>query len=137
MMPTGMTVMLAVEPVNLSRSFDGLAAMVAERFATDPRAGRMMWVFLNRQRTALKALWRDDRGWFILGRRLDDRVLALPRGIPAGARSVNVDTRTLALLLEGTESGRRETRRSVAHAARDAVVKERIKTRNHASTERG
>ena len=134
MMPTGMKVMLAVEPVHMRLSFDGLAALVTERFGSDPRTERMMFVFLNRQRTALKVLWRDGKGWFILARRLDECVLALPRDIPNGARSVAVDTRTLASLMEGVEPVRRESRRDIAHAARAAAEKERVSTTNHATS---
>lgn len=135
MMPTGMKVMLAVEPVHMRLSFDGLAALVTARFGSDPRAERMMFVFLNRQRTALKILWRDRKGWFILARRLDEDVLALPRDIPNGARSIPVDTRTLALLMEGVEPVRRETRRDVANAARAAAQRERMATTNHATSD--
>lgn len=134
-MPTGMKVMLAVEPVHMRLSFDGLASLVTERFGSDPRTERMMFVFLNRQRTALKVLWRDRKGWFILARRLDEHVLVLPRNIPEGARSVAVDTRTLALLMEGVEVVRRETRRDVAHAARAAARKEVMSTTNEATSD--
>jgi transposase len=130
MIPTGMTVMLAVEPVDLRRSFDGLAAMVEQRFAADPRAERMMFVFVNRQRTGLKTLWRDAKGWFILARRLDEDVMALPREIPDGTHGVRIDTQTLAFLLEGVPLPRRQTRREVAHAARAAAAKEQITHKN-------
>lgn len=121
MMPTGMTVMLAVEPVHMGLSFDGLASLVTARFGSDPNTERMLFVFVNRQRTTLKVLWRDGLGWFILARRLDRHVLELPRNIPSGARSVQVDTATLARLLEGVERVRRETRKDVARAARAAA----------------
>lgn len=131
MTPAGMTVMLAVEPVDMRRSFDGLAALVTERMAQDPRAQRTMFVFINRQRTALKILWSDGRGLFILARRLDQHVVQLPSQIPDGARSIQVDARTLAALLEGVEPRRRETGRTVAAAARAAVENLKSSTRNH------
>lgn len=129
MIPTTMTVMLGVEPVDMRRSFDGLATLVTERFSSDPRAERMMFVFVNRHRTTLKILWRDSRGWFVLARRLDARLVALVRDIPEGARSMRIDTQTLASLLEGVESHQRESRRDVAHAAKAAAEKARIAAR--------
>jgi len=125
-----MTVMLAVEPVDMRRSFDGLAAMVAQRFAMDARAERMMFVFVNRQHTALKILWSDRQGWFILARRLDEHVLALPRDIPVGAQSVRVDVKALASLLEGIAPRQKETGRDIARAAREAAGKERSRPQN-------
>lgn len=103
----------------------------------DPRAQRMMFAFVNRQRTTVKVLWGDQHGWFILGRRLDGRVVALPRDIPAGASSVRVDAQALAVLLEGVAVRARQTPRDVARAARDAVEKERMTTRNeqHSKTD--
>lgn len=118
-------------------SFDGLASLVTSRFGRDPKTGRMLFVFVNRRRTTLKMLWRDGRGWFVLARRLDQHVLELPREIPSGARSVQVDTATLARLLEGVEAVRRETGRDVARAARAAAEKSRVTTTNHATSEVG
>ena len=37
----------------------------AAGLATDARASRAMFVFVNRRGTTLKALWGDEHGWFI------------------------------------------------------------------------
>jgi hypothetical protein len=78
----------------------------------------------------VKVLWRDRKGWFVLARRLDRDLVVLPRDIPEGTRSITVDAKTLAALLEGGESRGRPTRSDIAHAARAAAERERITSRN-------
>jgi transposase len=80
-----------------------------------------MFVFINRRRDMMKALWRDATGWCLLAKRLDDRELVLPRNIPEGASSIPIDSRALAALLDGRVRPGRETGRDVAHASRAAA----------------
>lgn len=128
MTPSGLTVLLAVDPVDMRRSFDGLALWIQERLGRDPRMTNVMFVFVNRRRDMMKALWRDATGWCLLVKRLDDREVALPREIPEGASSITIDSRTLAALLDGVAHPRRETEKDVARASRVAarVARSRI-----------
>jgi transposase len=84
MTPKGMTVLLAVQPVDMRRSFDGLARCVQEQLGRDARTERAMFVFVNKRRDLLKLLWRDATGWCLLAKRLDKNVVALPDHIPKG-----------------------------------------------------
>jgi transposase len=130
MTPSGLTVLLAVEPVDMRRSFDGLALWIQERLGREPRAANTMFVFINRRRDMMKALWRDGTGWCLLVKRLDDREVSLPREIPEGASSITIDSRTLAALLDGVARRREETGKNVARASRDAAhaVRSRLNT---------
>lgn len=128
MTPAGLTVLLAVEPVDMRRSFDGLARAVQEQLGRDAKADRMMFVFVNRRRDSLKLLWRDATGWCLLAKRLDDRMVLLPRDIPAGTTSVQVDARTLAALLDGAVRQRKTAPSQVAQDARAAVARARDST---------
>lgn len=125
MTPAGMAVLLAVEPVDMRCSFDGLALWVTTHLERDAMVAGTMYVFVNRRRDMAKVLWRDGTGWCLLSKRLDGRVVALPGNIPAGASSITVDSRTLAALLDGVVRRRGETAKSIARAARAAAEKAR------------
>ncbi len=51
-------VLVAVEPCDLRKGFNGLYALVTEQLGEDPRAGTL-FVFSNRQHTRLKILCWD------------------------------------------------------------------------------
>jgi transposase len=121
MTPTGMQVLLATEPMDMRRSFRGLAAAVVERFGRDPNVERMMFVFANSRGDMAKVLWRDASGWCLLAKKLDEKRIELPRDIAPGATSVMIDARSLANLLDGVVRRRSESSRDVARAARAAV----------------
>jgi transposase len=61
-------VLLAVEPCDLRKSFNGLHGLVTERLGEDPRQGAL-FVFTNRRRTRLKMLCWDGTGLWILTKR--------------------------------------------------------------------
>lgn len=121
MTPVGMTVLLATMPVDMRRSFVGLASWVKDVLGQDALQERAMYVFVNRKRDMAKVLWRDATGWCLLAKRLDEREVALPVDIPPGASSVQIEARALAVLLDGVVSRRVETSRDIARAAKEAV----------------
>lgn len=120
MIPGNISVMLAVEPIDMRRSFDGLSKAVQEQLGCDPKVESTMFVFVNRRRDMLKVLWRDQTGWCLLAKRLDEREVALPKGIAAGAKGVRVDARALVAMLDGVVRRRGQTVRAVVHEARAA-----------------
>lgn len=129
MTPAGLNILLAVQPVDMRRSFDGLKVVVRDQLQRDPKAERAMFVFLNRDQSMAKILWRDASGWCLLAKRLDERIFELPAQIPTGTASIGVDARTLAALLDGTQKPGKETRRDIANAARKAAQKEQNKNK--------
>ena len=61
MIPQDVEIFVSIEPVNMHLGFDRLAGLVTEwlgRSARDPA----LYVFLNRRRTLLKALFFDGDG---------------------------------------------------------------------------
>lgn len=57
-------VMLALEPCDMRKSFDGLHAIVLSRLGEDPRGGAV-FVFINRSRNLIKLLHWDGTGLWI------------------------------------------------------------------------
>jgi transposase len=111
-----------VAPVDMRRSFDGLARAVVESLGEDPRSRHSLFVFVNHKRDRLKILWRDTTGWCLLYKRLDENVVALPAHIPDGATSISVDAAALARLLDGVKPRKLETPREIARKSRAAVL---------------
>jgi transposase len=101
-------VFVALEPVDMRGSFDALAGHV-RRLHADPLDGHI-FLFLNRTRRLLKALWFDRTGWAIFSKRLERGTFELP-STAAGTHTVAVDPAQLAMILEGIElSARRRLR---------------------------
>ena len=54
-------VFLAVEPVDLRKSFNGLHTVVLDQLGEEPSSGAL-FVFTNRRRTLIKTLYWDGMG---------------------------------------------------------------------------
>lgn len=107
-LPRGIRVMVATEPVDLRKSFDGLAAVVRDALGQDPIGGDL-FVFRNRAGHRCKALLWDRTGWIIIYKRLESGGFRFPIGPTA---SVEVDAAQLRMLLDGIELGVSRSRRA-------------------------
>ena len=65
------------KPVKMSRSFDGLAALIRTELDKDIITGDV-FIFLNRQRTTIKIFVYENKGFSIFYRRLDASSFQLP-----------------------------------------------------------
>ena len=104
MMPTGVQIYVALEPVDMRYSFDRLSGLVAERVGYEARSGAL-FVFFGKRRDALKVLYFDGSGLCVFYKRLDRGTFKLPEPIAEGASHVEVDDATLEALLEGIDVG--------------------------------
>ena len=118
MIPGGLKILLAIEPIDMRRSIDGLVLAVAERLKKDAAVERALYVFANLRRDRVKVLWRDATGWCLLYKRLEGARALLP-AVAAGSVSVQVDARLLTSILDGTKS--RPTAREIVREAREKV----------------
>jgi transposase len=92
---------VALEPVDMRKSHDGLAAIMQERLAVDPLSGHLV-LFVNRRRDLLKMQWFDRTGHVILFKRLEQGTFQLPV-VPAGATRAEIDPAALTMILEGID----------------------------------
>lgn len=101
MIPTSPRIFVCTEPVDMRRSFDGLAECTRQLLEHDPASGAL-FLFTGKRGTSLKVLWWDKTGYCILYKRLSRGVFRLPSSA-GDAKAVLVDTRELALILEGID----------------------------------
>ena len=92
-------IFVALDPVDLRQSFNGLCAWVQQRLAQDPLSGHL-YVFTNRQRNRLKILLFDGTGLWCCAKRLERGRLAWPRG--EGVHTV-LRAEEMSALLSGLE----------------------------------
>ena len=93
-------VFVCLDPVDMRGSFDALAGHVRGLHA-DPLDGHL-YLFVNRRRRLLKAIWFDRTGWAIFSKRLERGTFQLPNA-QDGRRKVPVDYAELAMILEGID----------------------------------
>jgi transposase len=89
------------QPVDLRKSFDGLAGLVAESFRHDVLSGHL-FVFRNRRGDRLKLLYWDRDGLAIWYKRLEQGVFRMPP-LSNDAHSIEIDPRDWALILSGID----------------------------------
>ena len=102
MIPQGVQVFVALEPIDLRYSFDRLAGLALEQVGYDARSGAL-FVFFGRRRTALKILFFDGSGLCQFYKRLDRGTFRVPEETEAGTRRVEIDDATLEALLDGID----------------------------------
>ena len=69
--PAAMKIYLAVEPVDMRKSFNGLWAVASEKLKEDPKRGAV-FAFTNKKRNRLKLLYWDTTGVWVLAKRLEE-----------------------------------------------------------------
>ncbi len=116
MIPAGVEIFVAVDPIDLRWSFDRLAGIVAGEIGRDARSGAL-FVFFGKHRTALKILFADGSGLCLFYKRLDKHTFKLPLVVDEDAKSIVIDERTLDALLDGVdvEAPAKKTRRAKLH----------------------
>lgn len=72
------TVYLHREPVDFRKAINGLSVIVQDEMALSPFS-RSLFVFCNKKRTQLKALYWDDTGFALWQKRLEEDRFKWPR----------------------------------------------------------
>ena len=62
-------ILIATQPVDFRQGIDGLAAVCKQRLAREPRSGSL-FVFINRNKTMVRALVYEDNGFWLMTKRL-------------------------------------------------------------------
>lgn len=100
MIPSGVQIFVAIEPIDMRFSFDRLSGLAKEQVGYDARGGAL-FVFFGKRRDALKVLFFDGSGMVIFYKRLDRGTFQVPEPPSETARHVEIDDATLDALLDG------------------------------------
>ena len=100
---TATRIFVALEPVDMRQSFNGLYARVQTVLHQEPTSGHW-FVFTNKPRTRLKVLFWDGSGLFLCAKRLERGTFGWPTG---PGQSLCLRPEELTLLLHGIESSSR------------------------------
>jgi len=98
----GLKVFVALEPVDLRKSFSGLEGLVSERLGEDLRKGAL-FVFTNRRHTRLKILYFDGSGLWLLIKRLEQGTFSWPTRIDPGVVKLRLAPEAFAMLTDGID----------------------------------
>lgn len=110
MIPHGVEVFVALEPVDMRLGFDRLAGLAQERMQRSARSGAL-FLFIGKRKSALKVLFFDGTGLCIFHKRLDRRVFRMPQAL-GDATVVAIEERELDDLLEGIDVERGRSKRA-------------------------
>ena len=100
-LPTVNRILLYREPIDMRKSFDGLAAVALKQLGENPLSGTL-FVFFNQNRTIVKLLFWDLGGYAIIAKRLEKGTFQIPRN---SAPKMSVSSTELQLILEGINLG--------------------------------
>jgi len=100
---TATRVFVALAPVDMRQSFNGLYSQVQTVLQQEPTSGHW-FVFTNRRRNRLKILLWDGSGLWVCAKRLEKGTFGWPQGEGA-SRCLRVEE--LTLLIHGLESTQR------------------------------
>ena len=116
-LPPTVRIWLSAQPVDLRKSFDGLAAMVREGLRGDPLSGDI-FVFRNKAADRIKLLVWEEDGYAIWYKRLEAGTFQFPF---AETGRKEIAAWELAVLLEGIDlsQGKRRKRYSLPAAKQE------------------
>ncbi len=104
MIPSGVQVFVALDPVDMRWSFDRLAGAAIERIGYDARSGAL-FIYFEKRRDAVKVMFFDVSGMCLVYKRLDRGHFPLPEACALEARHFDVDESLLDALLDGVDLG--------------------------------
>jgi transposase len=104
------TIYLHTSATDMRKSFDGLSGIIRGTFGGDPADGSV-FLFVNKRRDRIKALWWDDDGFALWYKRLETGTFETVPS-PSGEQRVRIDPTQLAMILGGVrlETARRRKR---------------------------
>lgn len=100
-LPPAVRVFLAVDPVDMRKSFDALALVVEHQLRLDPLSGHL-FVFLGKRRHIARILFWDRSGYALFSKRLEKGRFRLP-DLPTDGTALPIEAADLLLILEGID----------------------------------
>lgn len=105
-LPAAVRVFACTTPVDMRKSFHGLAATVESALGTDPMNGQVFCMF-SRNAQHIRLLWWDGDGWLLVAKRLEKGRFQMPWALtkPTAPLPVSwaVDPDDLTAILRGVD----------------------------------
>jgi transposase len=95
-------IILALEPCDMRKSFNGLAG-IAEQLKPDALKSGALFVFTNKRRNCFKALYFDRTGVCVLAKRLEVGTFSWPDPSQPGQQEITLSPEALHLLFDGVD----------------------------------
>jgi transposase len=114
-LPEQVSIYLYAQPVDFRKGFDGLTGIVTAALGHNVTDGSL-FLFVNRKRDRVKALWWETGGLTLWYRRLEQGTVELPKP-EAGKSHLTIDSVELAMWLAGVPLKSARTRRKRMRAA--------------------
>jgi transposase len=107
-------IFLHTDATDMRKSFTGLCGLIRGVFGDDPADGSL-FLFVNKRRDRIKALWWDGDGFVLWYKRLEQGTFEVASGHGSEKR-VRIDSTQLAMILGGVrlDTARRRKRFSRA-----------------------
>jgi len=93
-------VVLAIEPVDLRKSFNGLYAIAHSELGESPEDGTL-FIFSNRRKSRIKVFCFDGTGCWVSTKRLEKGTFSWPKSM--GKKKLILKPEALSLLLDGVD----------------------------------
>lgn len=93
---------ISTTPLDLRKSFDGLAAATRSILRSDPMSGHL-FVFLNKRADLIKILWWSKGGFSLYCKRLEQGTFRFLKAIDGETSRIEVDSTELAMILDGID----------------------------------
>jgi len=108
-LPANPRIYLCIEPVDFRKGFDGLTGIVTTRLGRNVTDGSL-FLFVNRKRDRVKALWWETGGLTLWYKRLEQGTVELPES-DRDTSHVRIDGVELAMWIAGVSLKSAKTRR--------------------------
>jgi transposase len=95
-------ILVALEPIDMRKGFNGLYGLVSTKLSEDPRNGTL-YVFSNRKHTRLKILYFDGTGLWLLNKRLEKGSFSWPKSVEVTQGKLKLTPQALAMLTDGVD----------------------------------
>ena len=101
MIPQGVEIFVATEPVDMRLGFERLGGLVRERMRREPRSKSALFVFFGKRRQTVKVLGWDGTGTVLWYKRLDTGLFEIPRPAREGDASIVVSDAAFEAIFAG------------------------------------
>lgn len=102
-LPPTVQLLACTRPIDMRKSFDGLAGVVEQHLGKDAMTGHV-FCFFNRRADHLRLLWWDRDGWMMVAKRLEAGRFQMPwHGKQGVGVTWEMDPRDLLLVLQGLD----------------------------------